>query len=163
MSHSLYHLAEQYKDLQELEDVDEQTLADTLEGLSGEFAEKAVAVIAAMKNLGGVVGILDCEIKRLQTRLKQAKAAEERLKQFLKENMQKTGIKKIDHDPVHKATLGKPSQVVVITNVKALPMDCVKIVTTEDPIKAAIAKKLKAGTKMEGAHLVSGEPKLTIR
>ena len=86
-------------------------------------------------------------------------------KVYLKpENMQRTGITKID-SPWFKIALAKNPPSVVVDDEDTLKFahpEFVKVVTTESIDKAAIKEAIKAGQIVEGARLASSD-RVTIK
>lgn len=159
----LYELSEKYQALQDLVDDDAEgfgeAVAETLGLIEADFAEKAEAVMAVAKSSVQHVPAIDAEIKRLQAMKKSALAKEEWLRNYLRENMEATGITKIEC-PLFKVTLGKPSKVVKVIDESILPEEAIKITRSVD--KTALKKLLEAG-EVEGAELVDGKSRLLIK
>ena len=112
----LYDLTRQLIELSELAnnpDVPPEALADTLEALEGEFEAKAVSICHVLLNTDGDVTAIDAEIKRLQDRKKFKIAGKERLKAYLRDNMQRLDITKLS-SPLFTITLRKPTKAVNI-------------------------------------------------
>lgn len=162
----LYEIAGQYKSIQELADSDDENMmvaiADTMEGIESEFQEKAQAIVSLAFNVEGGIDAIDVQIKRLQDKKRAIQAKSEWLRNYLKTNMEATGINKIQC-PLFSITLSKASKVVEITDESELPDDYVKVKTDISPDKAMIAKALKDGLEIPGATLVDGSRRLTIK
>lgn len=162
----LYEIAEQYKSIQEMADSDDENMlvaiADTMEGIEAEFQDKAQAVVATAFNIESGIEAIDAQIKRLQDRKKAIHSKSEWLRNYLKRNMEATGINKIDC-PLFSITLSKASTQVEVTDESQIPDDYVKVKTTVTPDKVLIAKALKDGADIPGAMLVEGTRRLTIR
>ncbi|MBE2898117.1 siphovirus Gp157 family protein [Pasteurellaceae bacterium 20609_3] len=152
----LYQITEQYQNLLELLDSpDFATNPDVLtalENIDDDFQQKGVQLVHHIKNQEGEIEMLDAEIKRLQA-LKVARTKQIAwLKNYLKTNMDATGIDKIEC-PLFKITLSKPSlNTVEITNEQALPVKYLR--TKIEPDKTAIKQALKDGEYIDGARLV---------
>ncbi len=158
----LYELTEQYKKLAELAndpEVPAEAIADTIEGLEGEFNAKAVSVTHVLRNASADIESLDTEIKRLEARKKVIKNGQDRLKEYLRSNMEASGITKIDC-PLFTITLAKGRDICVVENEKELPSEF--IVTTTRPDKTALLKALKDGP-VNGAHIEKSKPSLRIK
>lgn len=157
---TLYQLSANYREVQDL-DLPEECLADTLESIEGEIEGKAENLLAVVRNLDADTQALDTEIKRLQTRKNTISKRQAWLKDYLKSNMQATGINKISC-PLFTITLTKPPQVVVVDDEAAIPDALVKVETVRKIDKKALLKDLKAGLDIPGAHLGEGNPGLRI-
>jgi len=159
---TLYEITETMMALQSEPDLPEDAIRDTLEGMAGEFNDKAVAVLKMCSNVESDIDQLDAEIKRLQERKKQKENFISRFREYLRTSMSATGITKIQH-PLFNVTLGKPAQIVEIDDPEALPEIYAETVVTIKPDKAAIKKALQAGDDVPGARLADGKERLLIR
>ena len=159
----LYELTGQMIGLQSLiEDgeMDAETLSDTLEALQGDITVKAENLIGYVANLDADVAMIDTEIKRLQARKKTISNRQGSLRNYLRTNMEASGIDKITC-PLFTITLRKATQAVFVADVNSLPPEYVR--TTVMPDKAAIKAVLKAGEKVEGCNLIDGQRGLLIK
>ena len=162
----LYELTDQMRGLQDLieeGEMDQVTLADTLEGLEGDIQSKGRGTLAVMANLGSDIAAFDHEIKRMQARKKTVENNFTWLKEYLRTNMLKSGITKIESD-VFTASLGKPGKVVEILDESLVPAIMLKYTpATYTPIKADIARALKAGQDVPGCKLTDAKAPLRIK
>lgn len=163
----LYEISEQYKGVQELIESGEsesmrEAIADTMQMIEGDFREKAQAVVSMTLNMDGGITALDNEIQRLTDKKKTIQNRVQSMRDYLKQNMEATGISKIEC-PLFTITLSKPSKQVEVTDEALLPDDFVRVKTTVSPDKVAIAKALKDGKEVTGAVLVDGPQRLTIK
>lgn len=162
----LYELTEQHKELEKLAETSDedmaQALADTFEAIEGEFEEKAISLVTVANNLSADTDALDTEIKRLQARKKTIQNRQESMREYLRANMESCGISNIKC-PLFSITLGKPRQIVLITDEDKIPTDYLNIKTSISPIKADILKALKSGETIPGAELGESKASLTIR
>lgn len=139
-----------------------EDIADTLEGMELAFNDKAEKLMYIVRNIDSNIDQIDAEINRL----KEFKSVEEnkqnRLKEYLRENMELSGIDKIEC-PLFKITLRKASDIVVIDDIDDLDDEYIKaetkITAKKDEIKAAI----KDGKTVIGAHLEKGKRALMIK
>ena len=161
----LYELTGQYLELQKLADSDEipmEALDDTFEALEGEYQDKAIAVMQVAQNYGSVADAIDSEIRRLQALKNAAKAKNDRLREYLRENMEATGIKKIEH-PLFKITLAAGRDVVEITDTESIPDEYIKVEVKESPDKRKILNALKDGASIPGVALAKSKSSLRIK
>lgn len=142
-------------------DMDEQAIADTLEGLQGAIEDKGRNVAAFFLGLQGDVDAMKEAEKRMATRRKALENRIEQMKDYLRSGMVKAGIKKISC-PEFSVSIGKPSEVLEVTNEDLIPSTYFKPQAPKLD-KTLLKKDLKAGSHFEGAQLVSGKPRLTIR
>jgi hypothetical protein len=162
----LYEITEQHKQLEALaeEGADDMALAikDTFEALEGDFNNKAISLIRVVNNMATDVAAIDNEIKRLQARKKTIASYQDSLKNYLRINMEATGIKKITC-PIFTITLGAGRDMVLITDEDKIPTDFLKIETHTAPLKKEILAALKAGQDIPGAELGKSKTSIIIR
>jgi len=142
-------------------DLPANALQDTLDGMGGMFNEKAVSVVHVITNSGSDIAEIDAEIKRLTDRKKSIKNAQDRLREYLRFNMDATGTTSIK-SPLFSITLAKGRDIVVIDNADSLPDEFVNVKTTVTPDKAAILKALKEGP-LPGAHFEKSLSSIRIK
>ncbi|RVD77059.1 siphovirus Gp157 family protein [Pseudomonas koreensis] len=162
----LYHITEQYKELVALAETADEDLAvalrDTMEGIEGEFQEKGKAIAMVTLNIDGDLEAIESQIARLTERKRIITNRRESLKEYLRTNMEASGITKIAH-PLFTITCGKGKPIVVIDDEKAIPDDYVNVKVTSAPDKAAIAKAIKDGIDVPGAHTETGKSSISIK
>lgn len=153
---SLYAIAAEYKaaaeKLHDL-DLDEQTIADTLEGMSGELEVKAQNVAFVIRNAESMAE----QIKQAEDAMaKRRKAFENRatkLRSYLLENMVATGKASIEC-PYFKLAIRNNPESVVIDAESQIPQDYMReIPATYSPDKGLIKQSLKNGVDVPGCHL----------
>lgn len=162
----LYEISEQYRSIQDMADDEDESMilaiADTMEGIEAEFKDKAAVVVAVALNIESDLDAIDVQIKRLQDKKKSIINRSDRLRSYLRHNMEATGIDKISC-PLFSITLSKPSKLVQIDSESDIPKAFVRTKITTAPDKIAIAKALKDGEPVLGASLVDGARRLTIK
>ena len=114
---TLYQIADDYLTaldaLAEMEDLPPEAIADTLEGLAGSFADKAVAVAAYLRTLEAEAkAIADARtaMERRETALTRHAL---RLRDYLKGEMERTGLLRFDHPFLALRVQANPPAVVV--------------------------------------------------
>jgi len=162
----LYEISEQYKQIQALAESDDNNMVDaianTIEGIEADFSDKAQAVVATAINIESILPGIDEQIKRLQEKKRLIIARADRLRSYLRSNMDATGINKIEC-PLFIITLSQPTSIVEITDEASIPDDYIVVKTEVKPDKAMIAKALKDGVEIPGARLSDGMRRLIIR
>lgn len=159
---ALYQIANEYAELANNDELTPEMIADTIDGMEGEFTDKLEQLLAIMKNNSGMVDILKAEAKSLTERAKALSNKNENLKQYIIASM-KTMEKSKLNAGVHTLTVRKPSQVIKIDDVSLIPAEYVEIDTVFKPMTNEIKNQIKAGHKIAGAHLELGKPSLTIK
>jgi hypothetical protein len=141
-------------------DIAPEMLIDTIEGLEGMFEEKAIRVVHVVANNESDISEIDEEIKRLQGKKKIMVNAKDRLKEYLRFNMEASGVTKIT-SPLFNITLAKGSDSVQIDDETLLPDDYVKMAIIPD--KTLIGKAIKDGYNVPGASLSTGNASIRIK
>ena len=154
---TLYTIADQYlQDLQKLQDMDldEQTFADTLESLSGDLEVKATNVAMFVRNLEASTESIKAAEKQMAERRKAIEAKAERIRNYLKDNMARTGITKIDC-PYFALSLRNSPPAVEVINADEIPAQYFDIPEPPAPVlnKNRLKDDLKNGVIVEGARL----------
>lgn len=161
----LYEISERFKALQAVSDGDEiprEALEDTFEAIEGEFNDKAAALVSVVNNMDSDVSELDKEIKRLQLRKKAVQNKQNSMREYLRDNMLRSGIKNIKC-PLFSISCSDSTDVVVITDEDAIPDEYIDVSVVSKVNKTAIKRALKDGDDVAGARLEKGTAKLTIR
>ena len=120
---TLYQISDQYlADLEKLNDLelDDQTFKDTLEGLTGDFELKATNVSMYVRNIEASVEAIKEAEKQMSNRRKAMENKINRLKQYLKDNMIRTGITKVDC-PYFQLSLRNNPEAVEVINLDEIP------------------------------------------
>lgn len=164
---SLYELAGEYHQAavtMSNMDMDEQTIADTLEGLSGALEEKAKNVAAFVRNLESTAEQIKLAEKQMADRRKAMENRAERIREYLKTNMELAGITQIEC-PHFKLAIKKNPPSVVIDAESQIPADYMTqpVAPPPAPDKKLIAQAIKDGFEVPGAHLETGKTRLDIR
>lgn len=158
---ALYQLTADYRavadKLAEL-DLDEDTIRDTLESLSGDLEEKAVNVAMAVRNMeSDAAAIKEAEAQMAQRR-KALEARAERIKAYLLDNMQAAGISKIECPYFRLSVRDNPPSVEVY-ELGIVPAEYMVQAPPPPPSldKRAIGDALKAGVDVPGCQLKRGK------
>jgi hypothetical protein len=162
---NLYELSTQYfhaldflTDPETSADLPEEVWRDTLEGLEGEFNDKAIAVAKFIGNMSAEIDAMKEAERRMRARRETAERQHERLRAYLKDAMEKTGIDKISC-PYFVLSLAKCPPSVEIVDISQIPNLFIRTKTIYEPDKDAIKK---AGG-CPGAVVVTDKKRLSIR
>ncbi len=152
----LYELANDYLDaldaLSDMEDLPPQAIADTLEGLAGTFEDKAANVAVYIRTLEAEAAAIEAARKAMDRRQSALEHHARRLREYLKGEMERTGLLRLNKPfPVVRVQANPPG--VVIDDEKRVPKRFKERMITVKLLKAEIAKALKAGERVAGAHL----------
>jgi predicted nuclease with TOPRIM domain len=157
----LYELAENYRQLQELmEELDNETLQDTLESIEDAIEEKIKNIVYLIKNIEADINMFKEEEKRLSTRRKTLENKLENLKNYLETQMRIANLNKIKAGTFNVSFRKTPPKVTVI-NEEKIPQEY-WIPQQPKLDKDGLKKALKNGQTIEGVELTQ-EEKLNIR
>lgn len=148
---SIYELTGIFKQIAEMEGIDEETKLDTLESIdwTEQFEEKVENTVKVIKNKEADVDQLKEEIDRLTKRKKSIENDITRLKTGLQGAFEITGHDKIK-TLLFTVSLAN-NQPSVVVDEDLLPKKY--FIQTLKPDKPAIKELLKAGKKVKGAML----------
>ena len=155
---TLYELSEQYQELLSMAldpDIDEEAIADTLEGLEGEIEDKADGYAKVMRNLEADASAIKAEIARLTERRKRIEANIDRMKRSLESAMRLTGKTKFKTS-LFSFNIQKNPASLKIDNPDRVPAE---FLIPQDPKidTVGIKRELKEGTVFDWCHLEQGE------
>jgi hypothetical protein len=158
---ALYQIADQYLiDLDKINDMelDDQTFKDTLEALTGDFELKATNVSMYVRNIEASVDAIKQAEKQMYERRKSLENKIDRLKEYLKDNMIRTGITKIDC-PYFQLSLRNNPESVEVINLDMIPPEYFDIPPLPAPIlnKKAVKDAIKNGIEVDGAKLIRNQ------
>jgi hypothetical protein len=138
-------------------DIDAQTLADTIEGMSGDVEHKLRAVIAYALELDIDAAGAQEAAMRMRTRGDSLASRAESLRKYALDAMQATGISRVATDEFEAKVAKTPGRV-VIDDVAKVPAQYMRQPPTPAamPDKTALAAAIKAGAALDGVRLVTG-------
>lgn len=153
LAHDFRSAAEKLADM----DLDEQTLADTLEGLSGELEVKATNTAMLCRNLEATAAAIKDAEAQMAARRKALENRAARVKDYLLANMMVAGIQKIEC-PHFKLSVRENPAAVEIYEPGLIPAEFMRQPEPPPPSpdKAAIKELLKAGQDVPGCKLTRG-------
>jgi len=161
----LYKIADEHQEIiKSIEEgqFTEDEMADTLEGAVGTFEEKAASVHAYTKGLDGDIESIEAEVKRLNSMKSALKNKKEQMRNYLKHNMQKTGINNIKC-PLFSITLAKGRQELLITDESLIPDEYVDVEVIQKPDKKKLLSDLKDGLDIPGCEIQVSDQSLRIK
>lgn len=161
----LYEVAEEYQTvLNALEEsgADQQTIEDTLAIYKDDLKAKGRNVAAYFQNLDADIKAMKDAEGRIAARRKALENKSESLKDYLRFNMEQSGIEEISC-PEFSVKLGKPSKVCEIYDDSKIPKKFKVEKVTISIDKNVIKKAINSGEEVEGARIVDGKSRLTIK
>lgn len=155
----LYEIANEYLALMQAIDdgeIPEEAIADTLEAITGEIEFKADNIACLLKNIDADIKAIKAEEDRLAERRKAKEKAYDRLKQYLSDVLQSTGINKVE-TARNNISFRKSEAVEIDESFIAwatIHRDDLLKFSKPTADKTAIKKALKDGSEIVGAKLV---------
>jgi hypothetical protein len=141
-------------------DIDAETLADTLEGLSS-LPEVIGAVIRSSLDDGALIEALKGRIQDLELRLERFKDRHEKKRALARWAMLEAGLDKLAAEDF-SAGLRKGSERLEVLDEAAIPKEYF-VEQAPKLDRKALGDALKRGEVLLGAELVTGEPSLQVR
>jgi len=150
---NLYELTDGYnkamQDLLDIEGLDDQTFADTMEGLELELEDKLFNTAAYMQNIEAESKALKDAELRIKSRRITMENKTARLKEYVRFNLEQSGIPKIER-PEFKISLRKGVESVSVKEESLVPDEFIATKTIKSVDKKLAAKALKAGESIAG-------------
>lgn len=137
------------------DDMDEQTLADTLESIQESIYDKAANTAGLIKSIEADITTVDEEIKRLQKIKKQKQTRVHNIKQYLQAEMTKLNQTNIKTPLMNIRIQKNPPSVLVTDAEKIGKMYFVEQEPRLD--KRSLLDDLKAGLQIPGAEIQQTE------
>lgn len=136
--------------------LDDETIADTLEGESSALEAKIADYGFVIRNRRSFSDEIEAEIERLQARLKAERSRVAKIEAWLLSNMQACGITEIEC-PVFKISVKQNPESVVVLNEQEIPAEYMRVpevkTPTAQPDKILIKAALKAQIDIPGCRL----------
>lgn len=158
---ALYAIANDYAKLNN-EDLDPELIADTIEGMEGEFSDKIEQLLSIIKNKNYFADSLKSESKKLADRARALNNQTENIKQYIARSMITMDKKKVNAG-LHVVSLPKPREILVVPDAALLPSEYVDIDTVFKAKTEDIKRLLSAGEKIEGATLEVGKQSIQVK
>ena len=159
---ALHELTGQFLELANNEDLPAEVIHDTLEAMEGDIKTKAASLADWSLDMDGDIEKIDAAIERLTAKKKTIANRKASLIEYLRNNMEASGISKISCD-LFTVTLVAGRDSVAISDESVIPDEFVNIKTEISPDKTAIAKALKEGQEVAGASLQRGQSSIRIK
>ncbi len=158
-----HHVALRDRILAECPDLDEQTLADTLQGATNLY-EAIAAVVRSMGEDESMIEGLESRLAEMAERKKRLEARIDKKRELVAVGMAEADIKKFV-DPAFTVSLVPTQRAVIVLDESQLPPDYMR--TPEPPAprpdKKLIKQAITDGYLVPGATLSNGGQTITIR
>lgn len=158
----LHELTGELLALADSENIPEDALSDTLDSIQLSFNEKAIKISEWAMDIGGDIEKIDRRIQQLKERKESITKRKESLINYLRKNMEATGISKIEC-PYFSISLQKGRESVHVLDESMLDDEYIKVKTEVSPDKIAIAKAIKDGKEVAGAVMQRGDSIIKIK
>lgn len=163
---SLYVLSAEFRDAADRiaeSGLDDQTIADTLEGLSGPIEEKVVAIAKMIRNLRSEADAIRFAMVGMEKRAASAEGKADRLLDYALGCLQMAGIRKVSSPWFVVSIKGAPGSVIVDDESSVPEEFWTQPETPPRRIsKVAVADAIRAGRDVPGAKMTPGT-RLDIR
>lgn len=165
MSHQLLHQLSIHQLLRErlaseFPDVDEETLSDTVEGMT-DLAEMLAAVVRSHLDDVSMANALKERISTMQTRLSRLEERSRRKRELVASTMQRANVKKIC-EPDFTASLRNTPPAVILTEEDKIPSEYWKPQSPKLDRQSLLAT-LREGQPVPGAILGNGGSTVSVR
>lgn len=162
----LYEIADRYQGLEaklndDADEITQEALWDTLEGIEGELADKVENIVKLRQNIEAEVEALKAEEQRLAKKRRVLEAKTEGLKGYLFAQLNKIGIKKFKAG-VFNLTIRPCNPSVEVIDEAAVP-HIYKTFPAPVVSKSMALEVLKTGVEIPGLKLVTDKETLVIR
>jgi len=157
----LYEIAEDYRQaLEELIDLDDEAVVDTLEALKGELQVKATNIVQYTQEMGVSIQAMKDAEKRMAARRKSLENKQKRIQDYVKHVMESSNVLKVETAEMEISIVNNPPKVIVETE-EIIPEEFFKEERVLKLDKAKLKEALKEDSIM-GAKLVQ-ETRLKIK
>lgn len=161
----LYEVVASYRTqldaLAEIEGLDPQTVADTIEGMQGDLQDKLQAVIAYSLDLEIEATGAAAASKRMKERAESLDNRVKWLREYALRAMEACNLPEISTDE-WSAKVAKSPPKIIIADDAMIPAQYIRTTVKTEPDKTALKAALQAGDVLPGVALVSGH-RLALR
>lgn len=152
----LWEISERFRSMQllaESDDLPPEVIRDTLEGIDGDWEDKAEAVAAYIQNIEAAAEAKAEAAKAMQARAKMLEKRAESLRMYLLLQFQFMGKTRVECGPFALVLKNNP-QSVIVDDETAVP-DAYKVQKPPPPPtvdKTAVGQAIKDGKEVPGCH-----------
>lgn len=163
---SLYNITDKFIEIMDkVQDgeITEKEYNELGQELAVALQNKSIGIIGYIQNKEALIDAVDTQIKRLQELKKAESNSIDKFKQYVKENMEKLGIQKLETE-IGKMSITKNPLSVEIQNEDEIPAEFKQEVVTTKIDKTAIKNYFKeTGEIVPGARIISDKTSLRIK
>ncbi len=162
---NIYEIASEYKmyfdAIYQKEELDENDV-NFLSLLESEIENKAVAIAAFVKNLEAEQNAILDAINKMQKKHDKLSKKSTKLKEFLKQSLQQTNIKKITKSPFFNITIAKNPPKINVFDEQKINENYFSTITLKKLNKIELLNDLKTGKQIDGV-LLTQDDRLVIK
>ena len=163
---TLYKITNKFAELMDMAEngeLTEEQYNELGEQLALELQQKGSGIIGYTQNEEALIDAVDMQIKRLQEFKKSKQSKLEKFKQYVKDNMERLGITKMDTE-LGTLSIAKNPMSVEIENEDEIPSEFKQEVVTTKIDKTAIKNHFKTtGELIAGVKIVDDKTSLRIK
>ena len=163
---TLYNITNKFVDLMakaENEELTEEEYNELGQELALELQNKSANIIGYVQNTESLISAIKDEETRLEEMRKTAEKRLDKFKQYVKENMERLNITKID-TALGSLNITKNPMSVEIEDETLIPEEYQKVVITKKPDKTAIKNHFKeTGEIIAGVQIIDNKTSLRIK
>lgn len=163
---SLYNITDKFIEIMDkVQDgeITEEEYNELGQELAVALQNKSIVIIGYIQNKEALIDAVDTQIKRLQELKKAESNSIDKFKQYVKENMEKLGIQKLETE-IGKMSITKNPLSIEIQNEDEIPAEFKQEVVTTKIDKTAIKNYFKeTGEIVPGARIISDKTSLRIK
>ena len=149
---NLFELNEKYRELEQRDDLDSETLKDTLDSINDSREVKLDNIANWIESNQADIDFLDKKIKQLQANKKSLVNRTKSLMEYMTTAIDNSGLKELKtENHILKPRNYRAS--VYISNEKEIPSEFIKFKAVESIDKKSIYELLKNGETVRGAEL----------
>lgn len=156
---ALFELASDFRALADKlndSEMDQQTIADTLDGASGDLEEKIINTAKYYRNIDADADKIEEAAKAMMARAKTLRTHAGHIKQYLQSNMERAGLQKVN-SPWFVVSLAQNPEAVTVDDESLIPRDYFREIPASYQLDKSLLKQaIKDGFVVPGAHLSRG-------
>lgn len=156
---ALFELAAEFRTLADKlndSDLDQETIADTLDGASGDLEDKIINTAKYYRNIEADADKIEEAAKAMLKRANTLRTHSGHIKTYLQANMERAGLKKVN-SPWFVVSIAQSPEAVTVDDETLIPRDYFKEIPAAFKLDKALVKQaIKDGSDVPGVHLTKG-------
>lgn len=156
---ALFELAAEFRTLADKlndTDLDQETIADTLDGASGDLEDKIINTAKYYRNIEAEADAIAGAVKQMQAREKILRGHAGHIKTYMQGGMEHAGLQKVS-SPWFVISIAQNPEAVTVDDESLIPRDYFKEIPATFQLDKNLCKAaLKDGFEVPGARLTRG-------